>query len=247
MLDPREPSRAVISDLGIAANEEEQGGITVTHEVVGTPTFRAPEALTGRHSTRSDVYSLGKTIEAALNGGVPIEIGPGKCLRDERLTPELWNAVDNLLSSACAFDPALRFEDAAALLKAFPLTVVGLRTPSERSEAVDPSSEIVLKVAERFALSEVISRCPSGEDWGNLEEIKRYSKLNEYYFSISVRRLESLKLIQTEKAEGDFGNTYSVVRPTSVGIKWADDHHEEMTAAMAEVAPKVAKGDDIPF
>ena len=51
---------AVISDLGIGSNEDEQGQLTATHESIGTPIYRAPEVAHGRHTKTSDVYSLGR-------------------------------------------------------------------------------------------------------------------------------------------------------------------------------------------
>ena len=63
--------RAVISDLGIGANEEEQGQLTATHEAIGTPIYRAPEVAQGKHTKASDVYSLGKTLEHVLTRKVP--------------------------------------------------------------------------------------------------------------------------------------------------------------------------------
>ena len=148
MLDPPEPMRAVVADLGIGANELDQGRLTATHEIVGTPAFRAPESLTGQHSKRSDVYSIGKTIEAVLNRGGPLEVGPGKCLRDKRLTDELWDALDSMLARACAFDPDFRFESAAALLKAWPEGVLALDLTKTIRPPPEPPPTISLNVAE---------------------------------------------------------------------------------------------------
>jgi eukaryotic-like serine/threonine-protein kinase len=47
MLDPPEPMRAVVADLGIAVNSADQGKLTATHEMIGTPAFRAPESFSG--------------------------------------------------------------------------------------------------------------------------------------------------------------------------------------------------------
>lgn len=77
-LDPPEPMRAAIADLGIAAGEFDLGVLTATHEIVGTPAFRAPESLSGSYTTRSDVYSLGKTMEVVLNRGGSVTMGPVK-------------------------------------------------------------------------------------------------------------------------------------------------------------------------
>jgi serine/threonine-protein kinase len=56
-------------DWGVALSPEERADEATTHEVVGTPSFMAPEMVTGdpaRIDARTDVYLLGATLHALL-------------------------------------------------------------------------------------------------------------------------------------------------------------------------------------
>ena len=247
MLEPPEPMRAVVADLGIASNELEQGNLTATHETIGTPAFRAPEAILGAHTARSDVYALGKTIEAVFNRAVPVEIGPGKCLRDQRLTGLLWDTLDDILARACAFDPAERYESAGALLNALPEIVLELAPKDPRQSQLQRPSRISLSNSEKVALSDVVARCPASGDTTSLRQVQHVSRLSEYQFAMAMRRLGDVGFLETVPAEDYNGEKYMIVNPTRAAIKWAQDHEEEMTAAIAEVAPRAPDDDDIPF
>ncbi|MGH3408918.1 MAG: serine/threonine-protein kinase, partial [Streptosporangiaceae bacterium] len=65
--------RAVLTDFGIATFAEDPG-ITLTGMVVGTPGFTAPERVRGDSATpASDLWSLGATLYAAVEGRGPFE------------------------------------------------------------------------------------------------------------------------------------------------------------------------------
>ena len=84
-------------------------------------------------------------------------------------------------------------------------------------------------------------------DRTDLRDLRRKTRLNEYQFAISIRRLQSLGLLTSSTVEDEYENRYSLVQPTTAGIDWAADHNDDMVAAIAEVAPKTANDDDIPF
>jgi serine/threonine protein kinase len=66
-----EGERVVLTDFGIAALE---GDATITQSglILGTPAFMAPEQARGLQATeRSDLWSLGATLYAAVEGGPP--------------------------------------------------------------------------------------------------------------------------------------------------------------------------------
>ncbi|MGI5226722.1 WD40 repeat domain-containing serine/threonine protein kinase [Actinoallomurus sp. CA-142502] len=70
-----EGDRAVLTDFGIAALD---GDATLTHTgtLLGTPAFMAPEQVRGDRATpRSDLWSLGATLYAAVEGHPPFS-GP---------------------------------------------------------------------------------------------------------------------------------------------------------------------------
>ncbi|GAA4226562.1 serine/threonine protein kinase [Streptosporangium album] len=65
--------RVVLTDFGIASMAQETG-ITRTGGMVGTPAFLPPERLHGLAATpESDLWSLGATLYAALEGRPPFE------------------------------------------------------------------------------------------------------------------------------------------------------------------------------
>ncbi|MEV7007671.1 protein kinase [Streptosporangium sp. NPDC051022] len=65
--------RVVLTDFGIASMTQETG-ITRTGGMVGTPAFLPPERLHGLPATpESDLWSLGATLYAALEGHPPFE------------------------------------------------------------------------------------------------------------------------------------------------------------------------------
>ncbi|GAA3082463.1 serine/threonine-protein kinase [Streptosporangium carneum] len=65
--------RVVLTDFGIASMTQETG-ITRTGGMVGTPAFLPPERLHGMSATpESDLWSLGATLYAALEGHPPFE------------------------------------------------------------------------------------------------------------------------------------------------------------------------------
>ncbi|GAA0553220.1 WD40 repeat domain-containing serine/threonine protein kinase [Actinomadura livida] len=66
-----EGDRVVLTDFGIAALD---GDVTLTRSgaIIGTPAFMAPEQVRGKAATpESDLWSLGATLFAAVEGGPP--------------------------------------------------------------------------------------------------------------------------------------------------------------------------------
>ncbi|WP_157570223.1 serine/threonine-protein kinase [Microtetraspora malaysiensis] len=65
--------RVVLTDFGIATMPEE-AGLTMTGVVTGTPAYLPPERLNGDPATpESDLWSLGATIYAAVEGRAPFD------------------------------------------------------------------------------------------------------------------------------------------------------------------------------
>lgn len=72
LLDPDGNPR--LTDFGLAKTLKEDEGLTMTGQVMGTPSYMAPEQATGNQrdlSNRTDVYSLGATLYALLAGKPP--------------------------------------------------------------------------------------------------------------------------------------------------------------------------------
>ena len=112
--------RAVLTDFGIATFAEDPG-LTQAGMVVGTPGFTAPERVRGENATpASDLWSLGATLYAAVEGRGPFDraggataITAGVVTEEAPRAPSagpLGPAIDALLRR----DPATRPDAAAA-------------------------------------------------------------------------------------------------------------------------------------
>ncbi|GIH74142.1 serine/threonine protein kinase [Planobispora longispora] len=138
--------RVVLTDFGIAATTHETG-ITRTGGMVGTPAFLPPERLHGLPATpESDLWSLGATLYAALEGHPPFERPTAAAtmmavLSGEpspmRHTGPLATAVLGLMSK----DPATRMRPDQAedlLIRAAGGTPPGLVAPSRELSRPSP-------------------------------------------------------------------------------------------------------------
>jgi eukaryotic-like serine/threonine-protein kinase len=73
LLEPEPDGRAVLTDFGIAKMEGDPS-LTQVGMVVGTPGFTAPERVCGQPATpASDLWSLGATLYAAVEGRGPFD------------------------------------------------------------------------------------------------------------------------------------------------------------------------------
>jgi serine/threonine protein kinase len=229
MLDPREPMRAVVADLGIASPLPMQGVLTKTSEVVGSPTYRAPEAMSpGGHQKASDVYSLGKILEFLFVRATPSAMGPGRCLRSEQLTTDLWDHIDHLLERACDFNPANRYQDAVQILEQFP-TVVLARASAPTLTRTSPDF-IALKSAEAIVLGAAISICQDPNDSvspRNLSRIQAVRGLDQFQISMAIRQLSEVGFVEWVVVEDD-RSSWRELRVSDAGFEWALEHMDSM-------------------
>jgi serine/threonine protein kinase len=247
MLDTPDPMKAVLADLGIATPEIEQGRITATQEVVGTPTYRAPESLTDKHTQASDIYSFGKTLEFLFTGAQPTGYGPSACYRSHIFSNDLWEHFDEILRKACAYDPKERFRSGQELLDALPeVTVIGVG----KSNRVRPLPEIVLKDYEKIVLCKIIEFCPSETNWVWTRHIigKKADQIDSMKLAFSLDRLMELNLIES-KIEQDDGEEFTVYRQTKTGLEWArlNVRLENNVPKIIQVVIGEDEWDDVPF
>jgi serine/threonine protein kinase len=122
-------------DFGIARADRElsnQGNLTITGQLLGTPMFMSPEQALGRKDIdgRSDLYSLGVVAYKCLTGQPPYEESDtvGEIIvsittREPRdpthLRQDLPPAVVAWLKKALAKDRNLRFQTAKQMAEAF--------------------------------------------------------------------------------------------------------------------------------
>ena len=117
-----------LTDFGLARLVETESTVTRTLEVLGTPSYMAPEQATGNNAkltSTTDVYGLGAVLYQFLTGHPPFAGGTTyetiRLLLDtEPRRPRLWNPkIDRDLSTICLKclekDPQRRYSSALAL------------------------------------------------------------------------------------------------------------------------------------
>ncbi len=120
-----EPS---LTDFGLARLVETESTVTRTMEVLGTPSYMAPEQAAGKTAeltSATDVYGLGAVFYQLLTGHPPFAGGTTYetirlVLESEPRSPRLWNSkIDRDLSTICLKclekDPKRRYSSALAL------------------------------------------------------------------------------------------------------------------------------------
>jgi formylglycine-generating enzyme required for sulfatase activity len=116
-----------ITDFGLAGRIEGPGDLTRTGEVMGTPSYMAPEQARGARklTTAVDVYALGAILYTCLTGVPPfraatptetvllvLETEPA---RPRSLVPKLDRDLETITLKGLAKEPARRYDSAAAL------------------------------------------------------------------------------------------------------------------------------------
>ena len=137
-----------LTDFGLSRYVQSATHVTRTGVVIGTPDYISPEQVRGEPvEARSDVYSLGCVLFAALTGDVPFNVEsdlsklyahdtkPPPSLHD-RVTG-LPDALDTVVARALAKAPEDRFRSAGDLGRAAVAAAAGEEpSASERSVAV---------------------------------------------------------------------------------------------------------------
>jgi serine/threonine protein kinase/Tfp pilus assembly protein PilF len=117
-----------LTDFGLARLAETEGSVTRTTEVLGTPSYMAPEQAAGNNARvtgATDIYGLGAVLYQLLTGHPPFAGGTTfetvrLVLDTEPRQPRLWNRkIDRDLATICLKcldkDPQRRYSSALAL------------------------------------------------------------------------------------------------------------------------------------
>ena len=117
-----------VSDFGLAKLMDADGGRTVTGQVMGSPSFMAPEQAEGRTrdvGPAADVYALGSILYQALTGRPPFlgesQIETLKLVVSNdvvppcRLRPDVPRDLETICLRCLEKDPARRYPDALAM------------------------------------------------------------------------------------------------------------------------------------
>jgi serine/threonine protein kinase/WD40 repeat protein len=117
-----------VTDFGLAKRMDSADGLTSTGDVLGTPSFMAPEQACGKANEPSrlvDVYALGAVLYAALTGRPPFQAATlvevlRQVIEQEPVAPKLLNQSTpedlNTICLKCLHkDPARRYASAGQL------------------------------------------------------------------------------------------------------------------------------------
>ncbi|MGC4004039.1 MAG: serine/threonine-protein kinase [Pirellulales bacterium] len=120
--------RPHVTDFGLAKRISDDGGITHSGAILGTPSYMAPEQAAGNRGDigpPADVYSLGTILYAMLTGRPPFQAANPvdtvlMVLEQEPLPPRLINArtdrdLELISLKALQKPPELRYRTAAAM------------------------------------------------------------------------------------------------------------------------------------
>jgi serine/threonine protein kinase len=132
-----------VADFGIAISADSDHSLTGTGQVLGSPSYLAPERLEGHAATaRSDLYSLGVVLYEAVSGRRPFGEGNPFALaariRDgghesvREVAPGIEPVLAASIERAMSVDPARRFGSAEEMAQA-------LRNPASPTEPTGPS------------------------------------------------------------------------------------------------------------
>ena len=116
-----EDGRAKIMDFGVAHLASSK--LTSTGASLGTPSYMAPEQITGGKTTpATDIFAVGSVLYELLTGVLPFDAGSlqnlfFKILTDEpralrELTPGLPTALERVVAKAMMKDSAVRYQSA---------------------------------------------------------------------------------------------------------------------------------------
>jgi eukaryotic-like serine/threonine-protein kinase len=151
--EPGDDERVLLGDFGIAKALDDVG-LTMTGSVVATMAYAAPEVLSGHaFDGRADIYSLACTLFRLLTGKTPFSAanGPAAVMmahlhrpppRVTDLAPRLPAALDGIIATGMAKDPAQRFRTAQDLAAAAMAVVHAHATSTTAPWGAVPSSDV---------------------------------------------------------------------------------------------------------
>lgn len=125
MLTPA--GKPILMDFGIAYDMNRTSKITITGEVVGTPTYMSPEQATGADNLdgRTDIFSLGICLYELLTGRLPfmahtaveilqsvVKMDP---VRPRHINPKIAPELEGIILKCLEKNPARRYQNAQEL------------------------------------------------------------------------------------------------------------------------------------
>ena len=101
-----------VTDFGLARSLRPEDNTTLSHaEVVGTPSYMAPEQYRGQYGPETDVYALGLTIFEMLTAKQPTSrTAPFKGIQTDK-AKQIGSRWQRVITKCVAAEPAERFRD----------------------------------------------------------------------------------------------------------------------------------------
>lgn len=161
--------RVLLGDFGVARYRG-QSETSLAGSVFATIAYAAPEVLAGRPSDgRADLYSLGCSLFRLLTGRVPYPGGPPAKVIEAHLTqppprvtdvvPGLPPAIDEVIATAMAKDPARRYQSGRELADAA-ARALGLKAAAAEPISISPR-ENPRPISEIAAQTSTLRRKPA--------------------------------------------------------------------------------------
>lgn len=153
-------------DFGLAKVYQSASQATTTGARAMTPGYSPPEQYgTARTDPRTDIYSLGATLYAALSGVIP-EDGLARAMDNAQLTPlrkrntKVSRKLAATIEKAMAVDPSDRFQTAEEFKKA-------LLASKSKTQQIPGSYTIAPPPPEAMTLQEIGDAMSEGEEANN--------------------------------------------------------------------------------
>ena len=172
-----------LTDFGLARLVESESTVTRTLEVLGTPSYMAPEQAAGNNiklTNATDVYGLGAVLYQLLTGHPPFAGGTTYetiklLLETEPRAPRLWNPkVDRDLSTICLKclekDPQRRYSSALALAEDLGAVAKARTDPSQAYRSFSPGKEMAATKSNRCGMAVIVARADSSGRRDRLEK-----------------------------------------------------------------------------
>jgi serine/threonine protein kinase len=135
----RDEQFVYLADFGLAKLVEQEGSITQTGCLIGTPYYLAPELAKQDASQRSDIYALGVLLYKMLTGKVPFKGGTAitvcwKHIHEQPVPPSSLNpaiapTIEHIILQALEKDPADRFSSVRQMAEAYQQALRELKQP----------------------------------------------------------------------------------------------------------------------
>ncbi len=160
----------VISDLGIAAVQQETTRLTQTGGIIGTPHYMSPEQVSGQQvDGRADLYALGIILYELLAGRPPFSGDTPLVILHQHVyqqppplveqRPGLARATYQIVDMCLQKSPEARFQSALALVKAIDYAL--------QEEGYRPSAEVApISIASAPATIYPVAPSPSAPGTG---------------------------------------------------------------------------------